>query len=253
MSEHAASRHHGQRPIGDHAPCRRCARCLGNCAHVVSAHRTPERLYAYAREAAGRGLKVIIEARGAAHLPGMAAAMTTLPFWRTGRSAERHGQPLSIVQMPGEFRSIARHRKGWATMPGSLPARSLRFRPRSRRTARDWRAARPTVWRPTLHDAHSSGSTIGIIGGGQLRPDAEHGCGSTGLSLPYLRPEAAAPPLTSARNGSRANMATPKSPCLARDVSVITFEFENIDPAPLKPLAEANPTSRSWPGSGRTG
>jgi len=47
---------------------------------VVSAHRTPERLYTYAREAAGRGLKVIIAgAGGAAHLPGMAASMTTLP------------------------------------------------------------------------------------------------------------------------------------------------------------------------------
>src|SRR5215213_7304214 len=47
---------------------------------VVSAHRTPERLYDYARSAAGRGLKLIIAgAGGAAHLPGMTAAMTALP------------------------------------------------------------------------------------------------------------------------------------------------------------------------------
>ena len=49
-------------------------------AKVVSAHRTPQRLYDYATGAAARGLKVIIAgAGGAAHLPGMAAAMTTLP------------------------------------------------------------------------------------------------------------------------------------------------------------------------------
>lgn len=49
-------------------------------ARVVSAHRTPDRLWAYAREAQGRGLRAIIAgAGGAAHLPGMAAALTALP------------------------------------------------------------------------------------------------------------------------------------------------------------------------------
>lgn len=50
---------------------------------IVSAHRTPKRLYEYAETAKGRGLQVIIAgAGGAAHLPGMAAALTTLPvFW----------------------------------------------------------------------------------------------------------------------------------------------------------------------------
>ena len=49
-------------------------------AKIVSAHRTPERLYAFAKSAAETGYKVIIAgAGGAAHLPGMAAAMTTLP------------------------------------------------------------------------------------------------------------------------------------------------------------------------------
>jgi 5-(carboxyamino)imidazole ribonucleotide mutase len=72
---------------------------------VVSAHRTPGRLYDYAREARGRGLKVIIAgAGGAAHLPGMAAAMTTLPV--LGVPVESHALKgldslLSIVQMPG--------------------------------------------------------------------------------------------------------------------------------------------------------
>ncbi len=72
---------------------------------VVSAHRTPDRLYAYAREARGRGIKAIVAgAGGAAHLPGMVAAMTTLPvFGVPVRSEALSGLDslLSIVQMPG--------------------------------------------------------------------------------------------------------------------------------------------------------
>ena len=73
-------------------------------ARVVSAHRTPDRLRAYATEARGRGLRVIIAgAGGAAHLPGMCAAWTPLPV--LGVPVESHalsGQDslLSIVQMP---------------------------------------------------------------------------------------------------------------------------------------------------------
>jgi 5-(carboxyamino)imidazole ribonucleotide mutase len=72
---------------------------------VVSAHRTPDRLYDYARGARGQGLKVIIAgAGGAAHLPGMAAAMTSLPVLGVPvKSKALHGVDslLSIVQMPG--------------------------------------------------------------------------------------------------------------------------------------------------------
>ncbi|MFA5969680.1 MAG: 5-(carboxyamino)imidazole ribonucleotide mutase [Sphingomonas sp.] len=72
---------------------------------VVSAHRTPQRLYDYANSAADRGLKVIIAgAGGAAHLPGMAASMTHLPVLgvpvRT-RAIDGLDSLLSIVQMPG--------------------------------------------------------------------------------------------------------------------------------------------------------
>ena len=72
---------------------------------VVSAHRTPQRLYDYATTAADRGVKVIVAgAGGAAHLPGMAAAMTHLPV--LGVPVESHALKgmdslLSIVQMPG--------------------------------------------------------------------------------------------------------------------------------------------------------
>jgi 5-(carboxyamino)imidazole ribonucleotide mutase len=71
---------------------------------VVSAHRTPDRLYDYARTAAARGLKVIIAgAGGAAHLPGMTAAMTALPVLGVpvlSRALSGQDSLLSIVQMP---------------------------------------------------------------------------------------------------------------------------------------------------------
>jgi 5-(carboxyamino)imidazole ribonucleotide mutase len=73
-------------------------------AKVVSAHRTPKRLYDYATSAKARGLKVIIAgAGGAAHLPGMAASMTALPVLGVPvKSRELKGLDslLSIVQMP---------------------------------------------------------------------------------------------------------------------------------------------------------
>lgn len=72
---------------------------------VVSAHRTPERLYDYARNAVGRGLRAIIAgAGGAAHLPGMTAAMTRLPVLGVpveSKALSGLDSLLSIVQMPG--------------------------------------------------------------------------------------------------------------------------------------------------------
>jgi len=74
-------------------------------ARVVSAHRTPRRLYEYATNARGRGLKVLIAgAGGAAHLPGMLASLTPLPVLGVpieSRSLKGLDSLLSIVQMPG--------------------------------------------------------------------------------------------------------------------------------------------------------
>ena len=73
-------------------------------AEVVSAHRTPEKMYAYAKSAASRGIKVIIAgAGGAAHLPGMAAAFTSLPVLGVpvqSKALKGIDSLLSIVQMP---------------------------------------------------------------------------------------------------------------------------------------------------------
>ena len=73
---------------------------------VVSAHRTPLRMVEYAQNARGRGIKVIIAgAGGAAHLPGMVAAITTLPVIgvpvKSSNSIDGWDSILSILQMPG--------------------------------------------------------------------------------------------------------------------------------------------------------
>ena len=74
-------------------------------ARVVSAHRTPEEMVAYAKDAEGRGLEVLIAgAGGAAHLPGMIASLTALPVLGVpvqSKALSGLDSLLSIVQMPG--------------------------------------------------------------------------------------------------------------------------------------------------------
>ncbi|MGB0392164.1 MAG: 5-(carboxyamino)imidazole ribonucleotide mutase [Salibacteraceae bacterium] len=74
--------------------------------NIVSAHRTPELMYEYAKSAASRGLKVIVAgAGGAAHLPGMTASLTPLPVIgvpiKSRNSIDGWDSVLSILQMPG--------------------------------------------------------------------------------------------------------------------------------------------------------
>lgn len=72
---------------------------------IVSAHRTPERLFSFSKEAKGRGIQVIIAgAGGAAHLPGMVASLTSLPVLGVpveSKALKGMDSLLSIVQMPG--------------------------------------------------------------------------------------------------------------------------------------------------------
>ncbi|MBP3088711.1 5-(carboxyamino)imidazole ribonucleotide mutase [Corynebacterium sp. sy017] len=95
---------------------------------VVSAHRTPEKMLAYAKQAHTRGLKVIIAcAGGAAHLPGMVAAATPLPVIGIPRALkELDGMDslLSIVQMPGGV-PVATVSIGGAKNAGLLAVRIL--------------------------------------------------------------------------------------------------------------------------------
>jgi 5-(carboxyamino)imidazole ribonucleotide mutase len=112
---------------------------------VVSAHRTPDRLYDYAKSAAGRGLKAIIAgAGGAAHLPGMAAAMTRLPVLGVpveSKALSGMDSLLSIVQMPAGIPvgTLAIGKAG-ATNAALLAAAMLA-------TTDDDLAARLEVWR----------------------------------------------------------------------------------------------------------
>lgn len=95
---------------------------------VVSAHRTPEKMVAYARGAADRGLKAIIAgAGGAAHLPGMVASMTSLPVIGVPvplAKLDGLDSLLSIVQMPGGI-PVATVSIGGAKNAGLLAARML--------------------------------------------------------------------------------------------------------------------------------
>ena len=87
-----------------HAASRLDALGIGHEVRIVSAHRTPDRLAAYAKAAGGRGLRAIIAgAGGAAHLPGMCAAWTTVPVLGVpikSRTLKGLDSLLSIVQMP---------------------------------------------------------------------------------------------------------------------------------------------------------
>ena len=95
---------------------------------VLSAHRTPLEMVAFAREAAGRGLKVIIAgAGGAAHLPGMVASLTTLPVIGVpvqSRALSGVDSLHSIVQMPGGI-PVATVAIGGGLNAGLLAARIL--------------------------------------------------------------------------------------------------------------------------------
>ena len=117
---------------------------------IVSAHRTPDRLYDYAKGAAARGIRVIIAgAGGAAHLPGMAASLTTLPVLGVPvESAALKGidSLLSIVQMPGGIPvgTLAVGKAG-AINAGLLAASILAL-------SDDALAARLASWRQALTD-----------------------------------------------------------------------------------------------------
>ena len=112
---------------------------------VVSAHRTPDALFRYAEEAAGRGIRVIVAgAGGAAHLPGMLAAKTILPVIGVPIPTQHLGgmdSLLSIVQMPRGI-PVATVAIGNATNAGLLAAAILAL-------SDETLAARLSEWRAT--------------------------------------------------------------------------------------------------------
>ena len=160
---------------------------------VVSAHRTPKRLYDYAHSARERGLKVIIAgAGGAAHLPGMAASMTALPVLGVpveSQALKGMDSLLSIVQMPagvpvgtlaigkaGAINAALLAAAMLATGDAALAAAAGRMARAADRVGR--RSARMIV-PPGSHHRHHRRRPA--------RPDAEHRRGPARLQMPHLR------------------------------------------------------------------
>ncbi|SIS84894.1 5-(carboxyamino)imidazole ribonucleotide mutase [Phaeovulum vinaykumarii] len=116
-------------------------------SRIVSAHRTPDRLWSYGREAAGRGLKVIIAgAGGAAHLPGMMASKTHLPVIGVPvqtRALSGVDSLYSIVQMPRGFPVATMAIGAAGAANGGLMAASILALEDAElaRRLQDWRAA----------------------------------------------------------------------------------------------------------------
>ena len=112
---------------------------------VVSAHRTPDLMFRYAHDAAGRGIEVIIAgAGGAAHLPGMVASATNLPVIGVPVSTKSLGgldSLLSIAQMPGGV-PVATMAIGGAANAGLFAARILALRDTALLQRLDARTAR---------------------------------------------------------------------------------------------------------------
>ena len=163
---------------------------------IVSAHRTPDRLFAYAEAAAGRGLQAIIAgAGGAAHLPGMLAAKTRLPVLGVpvqSKALSGLDSLLSIVQMPTgvPVGTLAIGAAG-AANAGLLAAAILATtdagaRRAARRLARgaDRGGGRR---RPMAPEPLPPGSRIGILGGGQLGRMLAMAAARLGMRLPRLR------------------------------------------------------------------
>ena len=148
---------------------------------IVSAHRTPERLYQYAREAEGRGLEVLIAgAGGAAHLPGMLAAMTLLPVLGVpvqSRTLKGVDSLLSIVQMPQRraswnaghrrLRSGQRRASGRGDPGTQVSGRASVARRLSQVADRRGRGVSVLSGRNPAAVLHPPAS-LGVIGGGQL-------------------------------------------------------------------------------------
>ena len=163
---------------------------------IVSAHRTPDRLFAYAEAAAGRGLRVIIAgAGGAAHLPGMLAAKTRLPVLGVPVQSKALGgldSLLSIVQMPKgvPVGTLAIGPAG-AANAGLLAAAMLATTDdgAGRAARRLARGADRRRWRrrPMAPEPLPPGSRIGILGGGQLGRMLAMAAARLGHAHPRLR------------------------------------------------------------------
>ena len=224
---------------------------IGHETRIVSAHRTPDRLYDYARTAReSRGLRVIIAgAGGAAHLPGMAAALTPLPVLGVpieSRALKGVDSLLSIVQMPAGM-PVATFAIGQAgAINAALFAAAILGLSDSAAAARRstaWRQAqtervaeRPAGdaggnARPGRDDRHFGRRPTRANDGARRRPAR--------LPLPCLRrPSRTARPSKSAVAATVAEFADRAAlERFAAAIDVATFEFENIPAEAVRRVA----------------
>ncbi len=213
---------------------------------VVSAHRTPKRLYDYASSAKDRGLKLIIAgAGGAAHLPGMAASMTSLPVLGVpveSQALKGMDSLLSIVQMPAgvPVGTLAIGQAG-AVNAGLLAASILATNDEAlaARVEQLSRGANRKRW-PKLRNDRAAGLDDRHRRRRPARPDAQRRRGPARLQMPYLRPARAA--LRRRRRGGihARQLMTIALRCEAfgAEVDVVTYEFENLPVDPLRVLGD---------------
>jgi len=235
-------------------------------AKIVSAHRTPSRLCAYARSAKQRGLKVIIAgAGGAAHLPGMTASMTPLPVLGVPvKTSTLNGQDslLSIVQMPrgipvGTLAIGDSGAANAAILAASILAAHAEHADiaealdhfRSKQTASV--AQEPTSTPSVVHTPASSerppklavpqltvqpgpaellpGSTIGVLGGGQLARMIGTAAAYLGYRMHVFCPDPDSPAFHVADDTTVAEYNDKSAlDSFAASVDVVTYEFENV-------------------------
>ncbi len=231
------------------------ALAIAHEVRIVSAHRTPQRMVAYAGSAVDRGLRAIIAgAGGAAHLPGMVAALTRLPVFGVpieSKALSGMDSLLSIVQMPAGVP---------VGTPGHRPRRSGQRRADRRGAAGD---DRPRPRRPARRLAQGAdgggggrarmtktaaaavippGATIGILGGGQLGRMLALAAATLGYRVHVFAPEAEQPAADVAAVATRAEYGdTAALDAFAAAVDVVTYEFENVPVAAVAHLAARVP------------
>ena len=231
---------------------------------IVSAHRTPDRLFAFAKGAKAAGFKVIIAgAGGAAHLPGMTASLTELPVFgvpvefegavrrrfaafhrpdagrRAGRDlGDRQGRRDQCGAASGQ-RACA-ERSG-AVRRGSWPGASSRPR-QSKSARRDRRDNHHQGVTATNQVKLKPGDTIGILGGGQLGRMLAMAAARLGLRCQVFSPDPDSPAFDVVLNAACAEYADVEAlELFANDVDVITYEFENVPAAAAMILAARRP------------
>jgi len=243
-------------------------------SRIVSAHRTPERMYAFAKSAKSKGFKVIIAgAGGAAHLPGMVAALTTLPVLGVpvqSKALKGMDSILSIAQMPGgvPVGTLAIGTSGAINAAllaasilascGSYPEITTaleKFREKQTEGVAEFpemKSSHETIVTnlpiptQTIDQPLPTGSTIGIIGGGQLAKMITQAATTLGYKTHVYCPDKLSPSFQVTDSHTVGEYTDKKSLALfAANVDVITYEFENIPTETIEYVSQFVPVRPS--------